>query len=112
MFDPKMPFFVKNEDRYTALDRVMFNTTKFALSKLSRPAKRRILFAVPAPYEPIAVHAGATLPTHEKSLAYCYAQYCSPLEGQSDVVVYGIPFVSPYNVNSILNPLLVQVMAL
>jgi hypothetical protein len=60
----------------------------------------------------IAVHGGATLPTHEKSLAYCYAQYCAPLEGQSDVVVYGIPFVSPYNVNSILNPLLVQVMAL
>jgi hypothetical protein len=28
------------------------------------------------------------------------------------VVVYGIPFISPYNVNSILNPLLVQVMAL
>ena len=27
-------------------------------------------------------------------------------------MVYGIPFVSPYNVNSILNPLLVQVMAL
>jgi hypothetical protein len=112
MFDRKMPFFIKNEDHYTAFDRTMFQTSKFALSKLSRPAKRKVLFAIPAPYEPIAVHAGATLPTHEKSLAYCYAQYCCPLEGQSDVVVYGIPFISPYNVNSILNPLLVQVMAL
>jgi hypothetical protein len=35
-----------------------------------------------------------------------------PVEGQSDVVVYGIPFISPYNVNSILNPLLVRVLAL
>ena len=112
MFDPKMPFFTKNEDRHSALDKAMFHTTRFALSKLSRPAKRKILFGIPAPYEPVAVHAGATLPTHEKSLAYCYAQYCCPLEGQSDVVVYGIPFISPYNVNSILNPLLVQVMAL
>jgi lactate racemase len=112
MFDPRMPFFTRNEDHYTALDRMMFSTTRIALSKLSRPAKRKILFGIPAPYEPIAIHAGATLPAHEKTLAYNYAQYCTPLEGQSDVVVYGIPFVTPYNVNSILNPLLVQVMAL
>ena len=112
MFDPRMAFFIKNEDRYNAFDQAMFHASKYGLSKLSRPAKRKVLFAIPAPYEPIAVHAGATLPTHEKTLAYCYAQYCCPLEGQSDVVVYGIPFVSPYNVNSILNPLLVQVMAL
>ncbi len=112
MFDPRMAFFTKNEDRWNAFDRGLFGATKWTLSKMSRPSKRKLLFAVPAAYEMIAVHAGATQAVHEKSLAYCYAQYCCPLEGQSDVVVYGIPFVSPYNVNSILNPLLVQVMAL
>ena len=112
MFDPKMAFFVKNEDHYNAYDKAMFHASRRGLGILPRPAKRKVLFAIPAPYEPIAVHAGATLPTHEKTLAYCYAQYCCPLDGQSEVVVYGIPFVSPYNVNSILNPLLVQVMAL
>jgi hypothetical protein len=112
MFDPRMAFFTKNEDAYSTLDKALFRASQYGLSKLSRPAKRKVLFAIPAPYEPIAVHAGSTLPTHEKTLAYCYAQYCCPLDGQSDVVVYGIPFVSPYNVNSILNPLLVQVMAL
>ncbi len=112
MFDPRMAFFTKNEDRYTALDQMMFRTSQYALSKLSRPAKRRVLFAIPAAYEMIAVHGGATLPTHEKTLAYCYAQYCVPIEGQTDVVIYGIPFISPYNVNSILNPVLVQVLAL
>ena len=112
MFDPKMAFFTKNEDHHNAYDKLMFKASKSGLGILPRPSKRKVLFAIPAPYEPIAVHAGATLPTHEKTLAYCYAQYCCPLEGQSDVVVYGIPFVSPYNVNSVLNPLLVQVMAL
>ncbi|MGH9451856.1 MAG: lactate racemase domain-containing protein [Terriglobia bacterium] len=112
MFDPRMAFFVKNEDEHSRFDRIMFRSARFALSKLPRRTKRKILFEIPASYEMIAVHAGATLPVHEKSLAYCYAQYCVPLEGQSDVVVYGIPFISPYNVNSILNPLLVQVMAL
>lgn len=112
MFDPRMAFFVKNEDRHSAYDRALFAATRAGLGSLPRGAKRKVLFSIPASYEMIAVHAGATIPVHEKTLAYCYAQYCVPVEGQSDVVVYGIPFVSPYNVNSILNPLLVQVMAL
>jgi len=112
MFEPAMGFFTKNEDRYSGVDRVAFEATRRGLEILPRAAKRKVLFAIPAPYQMIAVHAGSTLPTHAKTLAYCYAQYCAPLEGQSDVVVYGIPFISPYNVNSILNPLLVQVMAL
>ncbi|HLI35265.1 MAG TPA: transcriptional regulator, partial [Terriglobia bacterium] len=112
MFDPRMAFFVKNEDHHSPYDRMMFALARSGLRSLPRATKRKLLFAIPASYEMIAVHAGATLPVHEKTLAYCYAQYCVPVEGQSDVVVYGIPFISPYNVNSILNPLLVQVMAL
>ena len=112
MFDPRMAFFMKNEDRHSIYDRMMFNATRHTLSNLPRQLKRKVLFAIPAYYQMIAVHAGATLPTHAKTLAYCYSQYCVPVEQQSDVVVYGIPFVSPYNVNSVLNPLLVQVMAL
>ncbi len=34
-----------------------------------------------------------------------------PIQGQADILVTGIPYISPYNVNSFLNPLLVQVMA-
>ena len=112
MFDPAMTFFIKNEDHFSAADRAMFQATRQGLGMLPRPVKRKILFSIPAPYDVIAVHAGATLPTHERTLAYVYAQYCTPLEGQSDVVVYGIPFIMPYNVDSILNPVLVQCMAL
>ena len=112
MFDPAMSFFVKNEDRHSVVDRALFASARRGLGTLPRSAKRKVLFAIPAAYRMIAVHSGATLPVHEKTVAYCYAQYCVPVEGQSDVVVYGIPFISPYNVNSILNPLLVQVMAL
>ena len=112
MFHPAMEFFVKNEDRYTALDTALFKVSQWSLRQLSRSAKRKVLFSIPASYEPIAIHAGATDPTHRKTLAYTYQQYCVPIEGQSDVVIFGIPFISPYNVNSILNPLLVQVLAL
>ncbi|MEX2262527.1 MAG: lactate racemase domain-containing protein [Bryobacteraceae bacterium] len=111
MFDPRLEFFMKNEDRYNAFDRVAFKTSQWALARMPRAAKRKLLFAVPACYELIAAHAGATDATHAKTVEYCYAQYCVPIEGQSDVVVFGLPFISPYNVNSILNPLLVQVLA-
>jgi hypothetical protein len=112
MFDPKMPFFVKNEDRYNGVDRIAFRTAQKGLQALPRQIKRKVLFAIPAAYDVIAVHAGATEAVHDKTLLYCYSQYCVPVDGQSDVVVFGIPFISPYNVNSILNPLLVQVLAL
>jgi hypothetical protein len=112
MFDPRMAFFTKNEDRWNALDRASFRVAQGGLRALPRAAKRQLLFAIPAAYELIAAHAGAVDPCHEKTLAYCYAQYCAPVQGQSDVVVYGVPFISPYNVNSVLNPLLVRVLAL
>ncbi|MCY4588911.1 MAG: lactate racemase domain-containing protein [Bryobacterales bacterium] len=112
MFNPAMGFFVKNEDRWNAVDKACFRVAQSALRALPRKTKRKILFAVPSSYAVTAVHAGATLPTHEKTLAYCYEQYVVPVEGQSDVAVFGIPFISPYNVHSILNPLLVQVLAL
>ena len=34
----------------------------------------------------------------------------SPIKGQADILVTGVPYISPYNVNSFLNPLLVQCM--
>ncbi|HVA25398.1 MAG TPA: lactate racemase domain-containing protein [Chloroflexota bacterium] len=111
-FLPAANFLVKDPDRFSPLDWVSFRATQGALARLPRPAKRAALHAMRAPYGLIAAHAGATSPVHAKTLAYCYAQYCVPVDGQSDVVIFGIPYLSPYNVNSILNPLLVQVMAL
>lgn len=112
MFDPRMPFFIKNEDKWNALDKISFQVAQKALAALPRKAKRKVLFAFPAFYDLIAVHAGACHAVHEKTVEYCYAQYSVPIEGQADVAVFGVPFISPYNVNSILNPLLVQVLAL
>jgi hypothetical protein len=45
------------------------------------------------------------------TLKRAYEQYLVPVTGQADILITGIPYISPYNVNSFLNPLLVQVMA-
>ena len=112
MFDDVSAFLGRNEDKYSTFDRTKLKLAKFALSKMSLNMKRKVYFSIPAPYEMIGVHAGETEATHKKILQYCYDQYCIPVQGQSDVVITGITFVSPYNVNSIMNPLLVRVMAL
>jgi hypothetical protein len=112
MFDDISAFLGRNEDGYSSLDRMKLGAAKFALSQMSVKMKRKVYFSIPAPYEMIGVHAGETEATHEKILQYCYDQYCIPVQGQSDVVITGITFISPYNVNSIMNPLLVRVMAL
>lgn len=112
MFDDVSAFLGRNEDTYSSFERTKLGIAKFALSKMSAKMKRKIYFNIPAPYNLIGAHAGETEATHDKILQYCYDQYCVPVQGQSDVVITGITFVSPYNVNSIMNPLLVRVMAL
>ena len=102
----------RNEDHFTDGDWLKFDALRYSLKKIPTAAKRKAFFAVPAAYDVIAVNAGETEATHARTLEKCFEQYNVELSGQADVVITGIPFVSPYNVNSVLNPLLVQVMGL
>lgn len=113
MFDGQLDFLTKNEDDFTEADRLKFHGMKWALDKMPFAARRELFMRTPAAYELIACHAGATDPVHERILEKCYEQYAVEVQGQADILITGIPYVSPYNVNSkALNPLLVQVMAL
>ncbi|MBP6632416.1 MAG: DUF2088 domain-containing protein [Kofleriaceae bacterium] len=112
-FDGPLSFLMKNEDDFTETDRLAFSAMKWGLDKLPFAARRELMMRTPAAYELIACYAGACEPTHDRTLAKSYDQYAVEVEGQADILITGIPFVSPYNVNSkALNPLLVQVMAL
>jgi hypothetical protein len=112
MFSGATAFLSKNEDDFTEIDRLKFEGMKWALSKMPVAAKRKLFHSIPAPFQMIACFAGKTEPVHEKILARCFEQYAVNVRGQADIVICGIPHISPYNVNSILNPLLVQVMGL
>ncbi|MFN0063266.1 MAG: lactate racemase domain-containing protein [Myxococcaceae bacterium] len=112
MFHGPTAFLGKKEEAYTEVDRLGFQALKFTLSKLPRAAKRKLFHGIPAGYEVTGVYAGATEPAHAKTLETSWKQYSVPVEGQADILIIGVPFISPYNVNSILNPLLLQVMGL
>ncbi len=110
MYSDRLDFLGKNEDDFSEADRLKLKATRWTLEKLPRAAKRAFFQAVPAPYELIGCWAGKTEPVHARTLEKLFEQYSVPVEGQCDILIVGIPFISPYNVNSILNPLLVQVM--
>ena len=113
MFSGPLDFLMKREDDFTEADRLKLEGMRWTLKKTPRALRREVFMRTPAAYELIGCYAGATEPAHEKTLDKCYEQYAIEIEGQADILITGIPYISPYNVNSkALNPLLVQVMAL
>jgi lactate racemase len=112
MFGGPLSFLNRPERSWSTFDWAKMRASNAALEKLPEAGRRAIFEQIEAPYGVVAVHAGKTEPTHQKILEANFRQYAVPVKGQADVLISGIPFISPYNVNSILNPLLVQVMAL
>jgi hypothetical protein len=111
MFDKPLAFLAKNEDEYTPAERAALKALKFTLDKTPDEARQYVFNRVPSPYEITGVFAGATEAVHPHTLKKCFEQYCVPVTGQADVLIAGVPYISPYNVNAFLNPLLVQCMA-
>ena len=49
---------------------------------------------------------------HEVTIDNVYKQQLVRVEGQTDILTMGLPYVGPYNVNSVLNPILVACLGL
>ncbi|HXX68503.1 MAG TPA: lactate racemase domain-containing protein [Polyangiaceae bacterium] len=111
MYGPPLGFLHKNEDDWTASERAACRGLSYTLSNLPQGARQLAFERIPSPYGMTGVFAGECEAVHAKTLERAYAQYLVPVGGQADVLVCGIPYISPYNVNAFLNPLLVQVMA-
>jgi hypothetical protein len=111
MYDGALGFLMKREEDWSEMDWMKFKGLMFALSKMPANARTEVFSRIEAPYEMTGVWAGKTDLVHEKTLERVYQQYAIPVRGQADVAIMGMPFISPYNIHSILNPVLVQVMA-
>jgi hypothetical protein len=111
MFDGAMSFLGKREEDFTDVDRAALAGLRWTLQRTPRALRQNIFHKIPAAYGLIACAAGRTELAHEKILQASRRQLFVKVRGQADILVAGIPYISPYNVNSVLNPLLVQVMA-
>jgi len=111
-FPSPFDFLSKREWEWTARDRATYLATSASLNRLPRRAARKIMHSIEAPYAMTGINAGFTESVHERTLADVYRQHLVEVEGQTDILTMGIPFISPYNPDSIMNPILVMCMGL
>jgi hypothetical protein len=110
MFDKPLEFLAKNEDELSDVEARAMSALIKTLDALPDAARQAVFERVPAPYEMIGVYAGACDPVHDAILEKVHQQLCVPVKGQFDVVIFPVPYISPYNVGAVLNPLLISVM--
>src|SRR5215203_619186 len=112
MFDGPLAFLAKPEARWTAREQTTFAALKRTTDRMNPKLRRAAFHKSTAPYAVTGVTAGAVSPVHEVTLEHCASQQAVGVRGQADVVTAGLPYLGPYNVNSILNPILVMCMGL
>ncbi|MEO6653567.1 MAG: lactate racemase domain-containing protein [Ilumatobacteraceae bacterium] len=111
-FPSPFDFLSKREWEWSAKDRALFIGTQKSLNRTPNRLARKIFHGIEAPYEMTSVQAGYTPSVHERTLEHVHAQHLVPVEGQTDILTMGIPFISPYNPDGIMNPILVMCMGL
>ena len=111
-FPSPFDFLRKREWEWSAKDRATYLATTKSLNRLPNRAKRKIFHSIEAPYATTSVQAGFTPSVHEITLQHVYQQHLVEVEGQTDILTMGIPFICPYNPEGIMNPILVMCMGL
>ena len=111
-FPSVFDFMAKPEHEWGVVTKANFQANHRATRTVPRGVSRRIFQSIKAPHTMTSVQAGATEPVHAETLKHNYEQMVVPVDGQADVLLLGVPYLGPYNVNSIMNPLLVYNMLL
>jgi lactate racemase len=110
--DGPLSVLAKREWEWSPKDRLTFLGVQKGLDAMSTNTRRRVMHSWEAPYALTSVQAGEVEAVHKLTTQHVYDQQLVPVEGQTDVVLYGLPYVGPYNVNSIMNPILVMCLGL
>ncbi len=97
----------RREWEWSARDQATLLALKQATGRMPVELKRALFQRIRAPYEVTGINAGSTAAVHERTLANVHRQQLVEVEGQADILIAGIPYLGPYNVNSVMNPILV-----
>ncbi len=111
-FPEQFGFLQHREWEWTWKDRAGFAASSKALERTPPELARRIFHSIRSPHQLTSVQAGEVGPVHDRTLEHVHRQQLVTVEGQTDVLTMGLPFISPYNVNSIMNPILVACLGL
>jgi hypothetical protein len=111
-FPSQFGFLQKREWEWKLQDRAGFAALRATLERTPPAAARSIFMSIRSPHQMASVQAGEVEAVHDAAMAHLFAQQLVAVEGQADVVTMGLPYIGPYNVNSIMNPILVACLGL
>jgi hypothetical protein len=111
-FPDAFEFLSKREWEWSARDRAAFAASSKAMAKAPTRVSRQILHGIKAPYELTSVQAGEVEAVHKQTTENVYRQQLVEVSGQTDILTMGLPYICPYNVNSVMNPILVMCLGL
>jgi lactate racemase len=111
-FPSTFGFLQKREWEWGARDRLGYVATSKALDRTPPRMARQIFQSIKAPHRMTSVQAGEVEAVHALTTEHVWQQQGVSVEGQTDILTMGLPYISPYNVNSILNPILVACLGL
>ncbi len=106
-FPKAFGFLQKQEHHLSAFDKLNLHVSRGVLAITPASVRRKVFMQMRAPYGMTSVQAGSNDQVHKKTLGNVLRQQVVPVQGQSDVLLAGVPYIGPYNVNSMMNPLLI-----
>ncbi|HET7173824.1 MAG TPA: lactate racemase domain-containing protein [Nocardioidaceae bacterium] len=112
VFPPPYDFLLKREWEWGVRDQATMLALRRALAVAPGRVKHSLFHDLRAPYGVTGVHGGETEAVHAKTLANVHRQQLVEVQGQTDVLAMGVPYLGPYNVSSVMNPILATCMGL
>ena len=112
VFGPPMQFLQKREWEWSLRDQGSVLAARRALAMAPKRLRHKTFHDLRSTYGLTGVNAGEVGAVHDRTIAAVHRQQLVEVQGQSDVLVMGLPFLGPYNVNSTMNPILATCMGL
>jgi hypothetical protein len=112
VFPDNYKFLMKREWEWSLRDQGSMLAARRGLAVAPSRVRHRMFHDLRAPYGLTGINAGETEAVHEKTIETVHRQQLVEVQGQTDVLVMGVAYLGPYNVNSTMNPILATCMAL
>jgi lactate racemase len=111
-FPAQFGFLNKREWEWSVKDQASMLGVRRGLAAAPQRLRHKMFHDMRSVYGLTGVNAGEVEAVHERTLQKVHQQHLVEVQGQSDVLVMGVPYLGPYNVNSSMNPVLATCMGL
>jgi hypothetical protein len=112
VFPKPYNFLMKREWEWSVKDQASMLGVRRGLAAAPLKLRHKLFHDMRSPYGLTGVNAGEVEAVHDLTIAKVHEQQLVEVEGQTDVLVLGVPYLGPYNVNSTMNPILATCMGL